>query len=139
MIIEESSSDKKSLTKITVRNFLRITTLAVKFSFEIFKMTVDFDLFKVIENFLPSQEDMKKPNFSSDQYPFLSEAITVLETILPDREIDESTLSEVEKPKVMIEKYKRDYLKSLPSENGKILYIAEKLLPKIFLVYDNNM
>jgi hypothetical protein len=39
-------------------------SLSSKYSFDLAKMVIDFDVFKLVEGFLPSQEDLKKTHFS---------------------------------------------------------------------------
>jgi hypothetical protein len=54
MIIGESSGDQKTLTNATVQNYLKILTLCSKYSSDLAKIMIDFDIFKLVEVFLPS-------------------------------------------------------------------------------------
>jgi hypothetical protein len=56
------------------------------------KIILDSDILKLIENFLPSHEDQKKLHFSVEQFPFIIETISLLDSMLPQREEDEQDL-----------------------------------------------
>ena len=49
-------------------------------------MILDFNIFKLIEEFLPSYEDIMKMHFTVDQFPFILETISLIDSLLPERE-----------------------------------------------------
>lgn len=51
---------------------------------------MDSNIFKLIETFLPSSDDQKKSTFSVDHYPFIIESLSLIDSLLPQRE-DEPT------------------------------------------------
>jgi hypothetical protein len=50
----------------------------------------------MIECFLPSSDDQKKTYFSVDNYPFILETLSLVESLLPQRE-EESSGEEADK------------------------------------------
>lgn len=99
-------------------------------------MILDFNIYQLVEKFLPSQDDIKTMHFSADQFPFILETITLMDSLLPERE--EQPQNETDKVRISLENEKRSiYLSG--HEQHKIAYLAEKLLPRIFNVYENNI
>lgn len=70
-------------------------------------MILDFNIFKLIENFLPSHDDLKKFHFTQDQFPFVLETITLIDSLLPEREDPFAKDNLNEKVKANIEGEKR--------------------------------
>jgi hypothetical protein len=63
----------------TVQNFLKILSMCAGASIRLTRQLLDSNIFKLIECFLPSQEDQKKLNFNIDQYPFIAETISMID------------------------------------------------------------
>lgn len=74
------------MTNITIQNFLKMLSLCSKFSMNLTSVILEFNIFKMLENFLPTQDDLKTLHFTADQFPFILETITLLDSLLPDRE-----------------------------------------------------
>lgn len=62
------------------------------------KLIVGFDIFRLVEIFLPSQEDLKDIHFKSDKFPFVMDTINLLDSLFPERE--ESLQNENDKSKL---------------------------------------
>jgi hypothetical protein len=63
----------------SVQNFLKIISICVGSSINLTRQMLDYNIMKMVESFLPSQEDQKKINFNIDQYPFISETIGLID------------------------------------------------------------
>lgn len=84
---------------------MKTLSLCSRFSFEATKSLLDADIFRVIDGFLPSLDEQKRQHFSADQYPFIIDAIHLLDTVLPERE--DLLNNEAEKQRRGLEKEKR--------------------------------
>ena len=49
-------------------------------------MILEYDIFSLIEKFLPSYDDLMKNHFTADQFPFILETIGLIDALLPERE-----------------------------------------------------
>lgn len=125
---------QSQMTPSTIQHILKTFTLCCRFSSIITKQLVDNNILRILSGFLPSHEDHQHTHFSSEQYPFVLETISLLDSIFPERE--ESLKSDAEKIRVPVETEKR----SLFSNNdNRVAFVAEKVLPKILEVYENNI
>ena len=58
-----------------------------------------------MEGFLPSYDDHKNNHYSSDQFPYIIETISLMDAIFPERE--DALKNEIEKLREPIENEKR--------------------------------
>lgn len=72
---------------------------------------LDYDVFKLLDGFLPSPDDHRKHHYSSDRFPFTLETISLLDVIFPER-VD-SLKSENDKMREPVENAKRGLYSSL--------------------------
>lgn len=98
-------------------------------------MIANYDIFRLIEKFVPSVADIKNLHLSTDKFPFVQDTLNLLDSLLPERE--DALKAEHEKPRLKLELDKKKFF--LESEHSRILFIAEKILPRIFSVYENNI
>ena len=49
-------------------------------------MTVSFDIFRLIEKFIPSHQDLKNIHFTADKFPFIQDTLNLLDSLLPEKE-----------------------------------------------------
>jgi hypothetical protein len=74
------------MTNLTIQNFIKTIALCSKYSFPVFKQVLEFNIFKLLESFLPSETEAKRTNFSADQYPFILDTVMLLDHIFPEKE-----------------------------------------------------
>lgn len=60
--------------------------MCCRYSSNITKIIISFDIFRLIEQFLPGKEDFKKIHFTQDKFPFVMETISLLDSLFPDRQ-----------------------------------------------------
>jgi hypothetical protein len=68
-------------------------------------------------------------------YPFVLETMQLLDMLFPDR--TDSIKHEGDKKRATLELEKRKLYET--KEQDKVAFVAERLLPKIFYVYENNI
>lgn len=93
------------MSTVTIQNLLKTFTLCCRFSSLITKQLLDQNILRVMEGFLPSHDDHKHKHYSSDQFPYVIETISLMDAIFPERE--DSLKSEVEKLREATEAEKR--------------------------------
>lgn len=78
--------------------------------------------------------------FSIDQYPFIFESVSLIDALLPSREIDEAhplfIKADHAQAQIKLDAEKRALY---TTDESTIMFAAEKLLPKIFNVHENNI
>jgi len=47
---------------------------------------VDYDVLRLLTAFLPSKEDLQKSRVSQEKFPFVGEAVQLIDAVLPERE-----------------------------------------------------
>ena len=52
-----SESNSKLMTNLTIQNFLKTLSFCCSYSLNMCKMILGFNILKLVETFLPSQED----------------------------------------------------------------------------------
>ena len=90
-----------------IEHILKTLTLCCKHSINMNIMIVSFDIFRLVEQFLPSSEDLKNIHFNSDKFPFILDTLNLIDALLPERE--ESLQNENDKPKLALEQGKKEF------------------------------
>lgn len=78
-----------------------------RYSFNITQQLIESNIFRIIDGFIPSQEDQKRQHYSADHFPFIIDSINLLDHIFPDKV---ESQAELEKHKAKLESDKRAYL-----------------------------
>lgn len=80
-----TQTKSKSLSNKAVEHILKILTLCCKYSLNLTKIIVGFDILRFLEQFLPSAEDLKHIHFNADKFPFILDTLNLIDTLLPER------------------------------------------------------
>ena len=96
---------------------------------------IEFNIIDHLKDLLPNQEDVKNHNYQPESYLHAIEVINLIEATLPEKET--KSTDESQQPKVELQNKKKEMLVDV---NNKFLnMLAEKVIPRIFIVYENNI
>jgi len=70
-------------------------------------MIVSADIFRLLEKFIPSSEDLKQIHFTADKFPFILDTLNLIDSLLPERE--DLLKNDHEKPKLAVEIQKKEF------------------------------
>ena len=135
-----SESNSKLMTNLTIQNFLKTLSFCCSYSLNMCKMILGFNILKLVETFLPSQEDQKQMHYSVETFPMIIETLSLIDSLLPSREDDlllPGPMSEAQIAQAKHFKEKRTYFTNHEMQD-QIFFAAEKILPRIFNVHENN-
>ena len=141
-LVQEIDSKPKEqvLTHQTMLTFFKILENAARFSSTVAnKFFGQTELLRHLAPFLPPSGAGQAAQHSAEEFPLMLEAISLLQSILSEREQADKEEQKNERPGIReYETQKRQFQLS-PDNRLKIAGIAEDLLPRVLVAYEQSI